>query len=70
MLKPLIVEYPFKPKIWGGFRLISVSSGLQPVLQSEFQQIQVYTEKPCLKKQTKLVVKTLDEHLVYSVLKG
>jgi hypothetical protein len=47
-----VVVHAFNPRTWeaeaGGFLI----SG-QPDLQSEFQDTQDYTEKPCLKKQKK-----------------
>jgi hypothetical protein len=46
-----VVVHGFNPSAWeaeaGGF----LSSRGQPGLQSEFQDSQGYTEKPCLKKQ-------------------
>jgi hypothetical protein len=46
-----MVAHAFNPSTWeaeaGGF----LSSRGQPGLQSEFQDIQDYTEKPCLEKQ-------------------
>jgi hypothetical protein len=44
-----VVAHAFNPSTWeaqaGGFL------SFQPGLQSEFQNSQVYTEKPCLEKQ-------------------
>jgi hypothetical protein len=52
ILKPGVVAHAFNPSTLepeaGGF----LSSRGQPGLQSELQDSQGYTEKPCLKKQT------------------
>jgi hypothetical protein len=49
---PGVVVHAFNPSIWeaeaGGFL-----SSSQPGLQSEFQDSQGYTEKPCLEKPKK-----------------
>jgi hypothetical protein len=48
-----VVAHAFNPSTWeaetGGF----LSSRSQPGLQSEFQESQSYTEKPCLEKPKK-----------------
>jgi hypothetical protein len=48
--QPGLVAHAFNPSTWeaeaGGF----LSSRDQPGLQSEFQDSQGYTEKPCLEK--------------------
>jgi hypothetical protein len=47
-----VVVHAFNPSTWEAEAGGSLSSR-QPGLQSEFQDSQGYTEKPCLKKQTK-----------------
>jgi hypothetical protein len=40
-----VVAHAFNPSTWE-----AEAGGFQPVLQSEFQDSQGYTEKPCLEK--------------------
>jgi hypothetical protein len=47
-----VVEHAFNPSTWEAETGRFLSSS-QPGLQSEFQDSQGYTEKPCLKKQNK-----------------
>jgi hypothetical protein len=54
-IMPGVVVHTFDPSTWeaeaGG--LLSSRPAWQPVLQSEFQDSQGYTEKPCLEKPKK-----------------
>jgi hypothetical protein len=53
-----VVVHAFNPSTWkaeaGGFL-----SSSQPGLQSEFQDSEGYTEKPCLEKQTNKIIKRI-----------
>jgi hypothetical protein len=66
-LKPGVVAHAFNPSTLepeaGGF----LSSRGQPGLQSELQDSQGYTEKPCLKKQTNKKKKKKDTHFKYVI---
>ena len=57
LISRAVVAHPFNPSTWeaeaGGF-LSSRPAGLQ----SEFQDSQRYTEKPCLEKPKKLKIKS------------
>jgi hypothetical protein len=58
-----VVVHAFDPSTWEAEADRFLSSR-QPGLQSEFQDSQGYTEKPCLKKKKKKIVLTCVESKV------
>jgi hypothetical protein len=64
-VKKAMVVHAFNPSTWeaeaGGF----LSSG-QPSLESEFQDSQGYTEKPCLEEKKNVMKKRLEKAVLYS----